>query len=223
MNYFPLLKASPFTIKAQRDIIARIIEWGKRWSETMRPVSSVKTSSYTALPTDFLILADSSGGAVTITLPAVLAGAERIYCIKAVNVGANPVTVATADSATIDGASTYELTTQYDQIVVQCDDTNWHTLSVSKDTSTTTTVSTTYTITLADEVVFVDTDSAGVAITLPAGVDGKHFRISNTGTSGNNVTLTPDGSELLIGVNSSFTLRDGECLDIIFDSTEGWA
>jgi len=71
--------------------------------------------------------------------------------------------------------------------------------------------------------VFCDTDSADIAITLPAGVADTEYRVCNTGTSGNKVTITPDGSELLIGENSAFTLNDGESLIVAYEATEGWA
>jgi len=70
--------------------------------------------------------------------------------------------------------------------------------------------------------VFCDTDSAAITITLPVGAAGKKYRIINTGTSGNNITITPNGSELLLGVNSNYTLLDGDVLIIEYDTTEGW-
>ncbi len=81
---------------------------------------------------------------------------------------------------------------------------------------------TTYTILVTDSVVFGNTDSAGFTVTLPAGVSGQTFKVINSGSSGNILTVTPDGSEDLLGVNSSFSLFDGEALDITFDSTDGW-
>ena len=98
-------------------------------------------------------------------------------------------------------------------------------------TGTTTTVgriktvtrqTTTYTVLVTDSVVFGNTDSAGFTATLPAGVSGQTLRIINSGSSGNQLTVAPDGSEDLLGVNSSFTLFDGEALDITYDSTDGW-
>ena len=81
---------------------------------------------------------------------------------------------------------------------------------------------TTYTILVTDSVVFGNTDSAGFTATLPAGVSGQTFKVINSGSSGNTLTVTPDGSEDLLGVNSSFSLFDGEALNITFDSTDGW-
>lgn len=70
--------------------------------------------------------------------------------------------------------------------------------------------------------VLCDTDGGAFTVTLPTGVAGTYYRIVNTGASANNLTITPDGSELLLGVNSSFILGDGEALIIVYESTEGW-
>lgn len=69
---------------------------------------------------------------------------------------------------------------------------------------------------------FGDTDNGAVTFTLPAGVAGQSFRIVNTGTNGNSLTITPNGSENLIGANSSFVLNDGEALVIYYDENKGW-
>ncbi len=81
---------------------------------------------------------------------------------------------------------------------------------------------TTQTLGATDHQVAGDTDGGAFTFTLPAGAAGTEYRIANTGTSGNNLTIAPDGAELLIGVNSNFTLRDGEALSIVYESTEGW-
>ena len=86
----------------------------------------------------------------------------------------------------------------------------------------TTRVTNTYVVLGSDYAVFCDTDGGGFTVTLPAGVDGQTYKIINCGTSTNNLTLTPNGAELLIGVNASSTLSDGESLTLIYESTEGW-
>ena len=70
--------------------------------------------------------------------------------------------------------------------------------------------------------VFADTDGGAFTVTLPAGVAGTEYRIINTGSSENNLTIAPDGAELLIGVNANWTLMDGEALMIVYEATEGW-
>ncbi len=81
---------------------------------------------------------------------------------------------------------------------------------------------TTQTLGITDNQVACDTDGGAFTVTLLPGVAGTEHRIANTGTSGNDLTIAPDGAELLIGVNSNFTLRDGETLHIVYEATEGW-
>lgn len=68
---------------------------------------------------------DTSAGAVTYTLPSAVghAGARRI--VKKITGDANAVTVATTSSQTIDGATTYSLTAQWESITVQSNGANW--------------------------------------------------------------------------------------------------
>lgn len=79
-----------------------------------------------------------------------------------------------------------------------------------------------YTITSDDDVIFVDTDGGDITLNLPTGVNGVRYRIVNTGSSGNEIILVPDGFELLIGINSSVTIRDTESIIINFEIIEGW-
>lgn len=81
---------------------------------------------------------------------------------------------------------------------------------------------TTTTLDADNHQVFGDTDGGVFTINLPAGVEGTYYRIVNTGSSGNNLTISPNGLELLLGVNASFNLADGESLIIVYHPTEGW-
>lgn len=88
-----------------------------------------KTSTYTVLETDRdkTILADSSGGAVTITLlAAATAGDGFRLTVKKTDSSSTAVTVDGNASETIDGATTYLLYNQYDSIDLICDGSNWH-------------------------------------------------------------------------------------------------
>jgi len=78
------------------------------------------------------------------------------------------------------------------------------------------------TLVVANHQVDCNTDGGGFTITLPAGIKGTEYLIGNTGTSGNNLTITPDGAELLLGVNDSFVLADDEVLRIVYEPKEGW-
>lgn len=67
-----------------------------------------------------------------------------------------------------------------------------------------------------------NTNGGSFIYELPAGVQGIQRKIVNTGTSRNQLTITPNGSEKLLGANTSFTLNDGESLIIGYDTTDGW-
>ena len=79
-----------------------------------------------------------------------------------------------------------------------------------------------YTILSTDHVIFCDTDGGAFTANLPAGVNGQTYKVVNTGSSGNDLTLAPNGSELLKGANSNQTITDGNDLFITYETTEGW-
>jgi hypothetical protein len=67
---------------------------------------------------------DATAGAVTVTLPAV-GCVGCTYTIKKTDASANSVTVQRASSATIDGATTYALASQYKFVRLVSNGTNW--------------------------------------------------------------------------------------------------
>jgi|GEM_PF-4903032 len=74
-----------------------------------------------------IILANSSGGALTLTLPAAATSSGLWYTVKFIDAGTNIVTLDGNASETIDGAATNtELDAQYDYITIVCDGSNWH-------------------------------------------------------------------------------------------------
>jgi len=79
-----------------------------------------------------------------------------------------------------------------------------------------------YNIDIVDEVIYADTDGGPIVLNLPAGTDGETHKITNTGTTHNDVTLNPNGAELLNGFNDSEIIKDSETFDLDNDSTEGW-
>ena len=89
-------------------------------------------------------------------------------------------------------------------------------------TRNTTRASGTYTVLVTDDVVFANTDAAAWTATLPAGAEGMSFRIINSGSTGNTLTLAPSGVEHLFGANTNFEMTDGESLEITWNATDGW-
>ena len=79
-----------------------------------------------------------------------------------------------------------------------------------------------YTPLATDEEIFIDTDDGPIDITLPAGIDGTNYRLINVGSSRNNATIIPDGTDKLFGENASERLVDSEVFIMTFEETEGW-
>lgn len=75
--------------------------------------------------TDYLIRASATTAPFTVTLPTAVGVAGRTFEIKRINTGANVVTVGTTASQTIDGATTFPLSTQYATLTVMSDGANW--------------------------------------------------------------------------------------------------
>ncbi len=86
---------------------------------------TTKTVSYTATISDSVLLGDASGGAFTFTLPTAVGIAGREYVFKKIDSSANAVTIDGDGTETIDGATTYDLTSQYQFIRIVSDGANW--------------------------------------------------------------------------------------------------
>lgn len=61
---------------------------------------------------------DATGGAIALTIPTAGADDSRILIVKKSDSSANAVTVTAAGSDTIDGASTFVLSNQYDFVIL---------------------------------------------------------------------------------------------------------
>lgn len=93
---------------------------------TQRRMTVVKkTASYTATFSDELILVDTTGGNVTITLPSSTRISGKVYRIKRLTGGVNTLTVQGSGGATIDGAASISLPTQWDARNLVTDGTGW--------------------------------------------------------------------------------------------------
>lgn len=80
-----------------------------------------------------------------------------------------------------------------------------------------------YTVLATDNQLFVDTDDGAVTLNMPAGVIGTRYRILNTGSSDIDVTIIPDGTELINGVNANETVFDGEKMILVYGGVgQGW-
>jgi hypothetical protein len=87
------------------------------------------TSNYTLTANDNTLLANTTSGAITITLPAPTNFAGRIYTIKKIGTGGidNELTITPA-SGTIDGGNNYKIYNDWTYVTMQTDGTNWYIL-----------------------------------------------------------------------------------------------
>lgn len=87
-----------------------------------------KTTTYTATTSDDVILADTSGGAWTLTLYAASGNSGKVLTIKKTTSDFSALTIDANDSETIDGQATTTVNTQFEALKIICDGTNWHIL-----------------------------------------------------------------------------------------------
>lgn len=83
------------------------------------------TASATVAGDDFLILADCTAGAVTLTLPAAATSNGRYLVAKKIDASANAMTLDASGAELIDGAATKVATMQYVALTLFCDGAGW--------------------------------------------------------------------------------------------------
>lgn len=84
------------------------------------------SDAYTAKPDDGIILVDTSGGAVTVTLPLASGLKTKVFTIKKNTSSANNITIARSGSDTIDGATSKTVSgTSYEYTRLVSDGSNW--------------------------------------------------------------------------------------------------
>ncbi len=94
--------------------IATYLQGGGATRGTYRSV----TATGNVVSGDYLIIADATGGAITMTLPPAALVPGRIYVFKRINSGANAVIVDPSGAETIDGAATYTLSAQWNSVTI---------------------------------------------------------------------------------------------------------
>lgn len=87
---------------------------------------TAKTTTYTAVANDFVL---ASGSAFTVTLPTAVGISGQTIRLKKTDASlTNIITIATTSSQTIDGSTTFTLNTQYEELTVCSDGSNWQKL-----------------------------------------------------------------------------------------------
>ena len=79
-----------------------------------------------------------------------------------------------------------------------------------------------YSFLSTDFCVFGDTTGGAITINLAAGIDGQHIIIKNIPGSGNNITVNPNGVELIEGA-ANLTVTPGSAFDLLYIASKtGW-
>ena len=78
-----------------------------------------------------------------------------------------------------------------------------------------------YTTVGNDNVILCDSDGGAFTLTLLSVIQGKHYKVINCGSSGNDITVVDVNSESVLGASSQ-TLSDGEVMDVHYYGGEGW-
>jgi hypothetical protein len=113
-----------FAPKAPNDA-SKFLDGTGAWStaSSLLPAST-KTTSYTIVGTDVVILANAASGTVTVTLPAASSFTNYRFFVKRIDTSANSCTVTRTGADTIDGQTSITIDT-YMSLAVLSNGTNW--------------------------------------------------------------------------------------------------
>jgi hypothetical protein len=99
------------------------------WKDTNTDATNTRTGSYAVVKgTDVVILADASGGNVTVTLPTAASSTGYRFDIKRIDNSGNTCTIARSSTDTIDGQTSYDLPVQYTSVTVISNGSGWYIL-----------------------------------------------------------------------------------------------
>ncbi len=91
-------------------------------------LTTAKTTSFTADTASSIYTCDTSGGSITMTLPAVASSTNLNYIVKKTS-ASNSLIVDGNASELIDGAATLTATANYAALHFYCDGTAWYTVA----------------------------------------------------------------------------------------------
>lgn len=172
------------------------------------------TTTYTALDSDEIIIADASGGAFTVTLPAVSGVPDgKEYTVIKSDTSTNLVTIDGNGSETINDDTTKAIGNRYGSITMKADVTGGKWLMTGTTSSAHTlyprrSVTSTGNILASDYAVIADATAAAITLTLPAlstVPDGKKFHIKRVDNV-NLVTVEGSGGTERIDASTSQAL-----------------
>lgn len=211
------------TILATENAVERLEKYNsnfekRRWADT----KNVTTGTYTVLVTDEVLLVDSSGGTVTIALPAI-ASFEGFRLELIVTNNANTITLDGDGSETINGQTTLTVAAVYGRVTLLCTSTGWVAdFGTSKWERLKTVTTGTYNALLTDDVLLVDASGGAVTINLPAVATCVGFRLDVIAINvANAITLDANSTETINGsATKSVTVQYRR--NVLLATAAGW-
>ena len=198
-NWKYILKNSAGTTLVTDDVIpGAIAAASAAFAAPLRPILT-KATGYTLVAADlgYLVRADATGGAFTLTLPSAAATtAGKGFDIQQVGTSGG-VTIATVSSQTINGASTYVIRGLWDEVRIVSDGSNWTAEPTEPIRTSPAAKTTTYPIVVADQdkLILGDATGGGFTITLPTvALAGNGFRVGVKKIDSTTSVVTVDGA-----------------------------
>jgi hypothetical protein len=187
--------------------------WVKYFEDPVGQIATVNfaASPYTATSLNRWLAVDTSGGNVTINLPAVASNSGVQFLIAKTTSDTNSVVIDPSGDETIGGAATKTLYLQDDFVVIKQMNSRWVIVAERVNGHFTRTASTTTSVVQSDlgGTILIDSTSGVFDLDLPAPKPNFFFFVKDVGgaLSSNNVTLDRNGSEEIEGLASDYLLQ----------------
>lgn len=124
-----MVSSNAVNIQEWRDssaiLVSRVDQSGDFFIKGLTASVVAKTTTYTVVDTDHVVKCDAGGGAWTVTLPPAGANTGRLIHIKKTDSSANRITIDGNASELVEDATTQQLIYQGENLMLQCDGTQW--------------------------------------------------------------------------------------------------
>lgn len=209
-------------IHRQYEVVWYIWDGTEWWSDHAGTVRQVITKSATGNLTvneSGIILVDTTGGSVTLTLPAAASSKGRYYYVKKL-VAANTFTLEGDGAETIDGAANIALNRRYNALLVVGDGDEWHLVGLYYDAAQVSYLDAAQTWALLQTFTLGATFNGPVSTPYTTLTDAATIAWDLATGSNFKVTL---GASRTLGAFSNGVVGQRGTLQVIQDGTGGWA
>lgn len=210
------------TILATENAVERLTKYNSNFEKRRWAEPKSVSGSYTVLLTDEVLLVDSSGGAVTLNLPAVATCEGFQVEVIATNV-TNTITLDGNSSETINGLTTLTIPSTYTRTILLATSSGWIAqFGLSKWERLKTVTAGSYTVLLTDGTLLVDASGGAVTINLPAVATCVGFHLDVIATNvASAITLDGNASETINGsATKSVTVQYRR--NVLLATAAGW-